>query len=123
MMLELYLMLTGRKRYLVMVSATQDAAVRLLAPYRANLEVNGRIRQFYGDQAGAIKWEEDHFVTKTGLTFLAIGFGNAPRGARNENVRPDIIDIQPSESRSTHQASGKINGSDARSIADKYRNM
>ena len=36
---------------------------------------------------------------------------------------PDIIDIQPSESRSTHQASGKINGSDARSIADKYRNM
>lgn len=37
--------------------------------------------------------------------------------------RPDIIDIQPSESRSTHQASGKINGSDARSIADKYRNM
>ena len=37
--------------------------------------------------------------------------------------RPDIIDIQPTESRSTHQASGKINGSDARSIADKYRNM
>ena len=39
--------------------------------------------------------------------------------------RPDIIDIQPSESRSTHEhaAGGNINGSDARSIADKYRNM
>ena len=39
--------------------------------------------------------------------------------------RPDIIDIQPSESRSTHEhaAGGSVNGSDARSIADKYRNM
>ena len=93
MMTELYLMLTGRKHYLLMVSATQDAAVRLLAPYRANLEANQRIRAFYGDQENIGKWEEDHFVTKGGLSFLAVGFGNAPRGTRNESVRPDIIDI------------------------------
>ena len=39
--------------------------------------------------------------------------------------RPDVIDIQPSESRSMHEhaAGGSVNGSDARSIADKYRNM
>ena len=39
--------------------------------------------------------------------------------------RPDVIDIQPSESRSTHEhaVGGSVNGSDARSIADKYRNM
>ena len=93
MMVELYLMLTGRKSYLIMVSATQDAAIRLLAPYRANLEANGRIIDFYGDQQSLVKWEEGHFVTKTGLTFLAVGFGNAPRGTRNESIRPDIIDI------------------------------
>lgn len=93
MMTELYLMLTGRKHYLLMVSATQDAAIRLLAPYRANLEANRRIIDFYGEQANIGKWEEDHFVTKGGLTFLAVGFGNAPRGTRNESVRPDIIDI------------------------------
>ena len=93
MMLELNLMLTGRKRYLMLVSATQDAAVRLLAPYRANLEGNGRIIEFYGEQQTVNKWEESHFVTKTGLTFLAVGFGNAPRGTKNESVRPDIIDI------------------------------
>ena len=93
MMLELFLMLTGRKRFLLMVSATQDAAVRLLAPYRANLEANQRIIAFYGEQQNIGKWEEDHFVTKTGLSFLAVGFGNAPRGTRNEDVRPDIIDI------------------------------
>ena len=93
MMLEMGLMLTGRKHYLMMVSATQDAAIRLLAPYRANLEANGRIIDFYGDQQSLVKWEEGHFVTKTGLTFLAVGFGNAPRGTRNEAIRPDIIDI------------------------------
>ena len=93
MMLELYLMLTGKKHFLLMVSATQDAAVRLLAPYRANLEGNGRIIDFYGQQESLTKWEETHFVTKGGLTFLAAGFGNAPRGSRNEAVRPDIIDI------------------------------
>ena len=39
--------------------------------------------------------------------------------------RPDVIDIQPSESRRTHEhaAGGSVNGSHARSIADKYRNM
>ena len=93
MMLELALMLTGRKHYLLMVSATQDAAIRLLAPYRANLEANQRIKQFYGEQASPDKWEEGHFVTKKGLTFLAVGFGNAPRGTRYEAMRPDIIDI------------------------------
>ena len=93
MMLELYLMLTGRKHYLLMVSATQDAAVRLLAPYRANLEANGRLIDFYGEQQSIGKWEETNFVTKTNLTFLAVGYGNAPRGTRNEDVRPDIIDI------------------------------
>ena len=93
MMEELFLMLTGRKRYLMMVSATEDAAVRLLAPYRANLEANGRLIDFYGPQQSINKWEESHFVTKTGLTFLAVGYGNAPRGTRNESVRPDIIDI------------------------------
>ena len=38
--------------------------------------------------------------------------------------RPDIIDIQPTESRSTHEhaAGSSVNGSDAHSIADRYRN-
>ena len=93
MMEELFLMLTGKKHYLLMVSATQDEAVRLLAPYRANLENNGRIIDFYGEQQSLTKWEESNFVTRSGLTFLAVGYGNAPRGTRNESVRPDIIDI------------------------------
>ena len=93
MMLELMLMLTGRKRSLIMVSATQDSAIKLLAPYRANLEANARLIQFYGEQQSLGTWSEDHFITKGGLSFLAVGYGNAPRGTRNESVRPDLIDI------------------------------
>ena len=93
MMLELELMLTGRKRSLIMVSATQDSAIKLLAPYRANLEANARLIQFYGEQQSIGQWAEDHFITKTGLSFIAVGYGNAPRGTRNEAVRPDLIDI------------------------------
>ena len=41
----LYLTLTGRKSTVILASATEKAAARLLAPYRANLESNRRIIQ------------------------------------------------------------------------------
>lgn len=90
MFVVLYLILTGKKKSVVLASATQDAAIRLLKPYRINLESNGRIKQYYGIQEG-ITWKEDCFITKKGVSFLAVGAGNAPRGSRNEEVRPDIL--------------------------------
>ena len=44
MFIVLYLVLTGRKHNIMMVSATQGAAVRLLDPYRKELESNPRLR-------------------------------------------------------------------------------
>ncbi|MCR5714402.1 MAG: hypothetical protein K6F98_05685 [Bacteroidales bacterium] len=87
----MYLALTGRKRNVMLASATQDAAVRLLAPYRANFEANGRIKAFYGEQVNPGQWTDREFVTTGGVAFRAIGAGNAPRGSRNEAVRPDCI--------------------------------
>lgn len=88
----LFLVLTGKKRFVIIASATLAAAERLLAPYRANLEGNARIRFFYGVQDGpGQQWTSDFFVTRNGSTFLAIGAGSAPRGARQEAVRPDVI--------------------------------
>ena len=90
MFVVLFLVLTGKKRNIILASATQDAAVRLLKPYKINLESNGRIRQYYGTQEG-ITWKEDNFITKKGVSFLGVGAGNAPRGSRNEAVRPDVL--------------------------------
>ncbi|MDL2315045.1 hypothetical protein LJC16_02165 [Bacteroidales bacterium OttesenSCG-928-C19] len=90
MMVILYLVLTGKKKNVLLVSSTQDNAIRLLKPYRANLQANQRILHYYGKQQG-ITWKEDELLTKKGVAFRALGAGQAPRGTRNEDVRPDVL--------------------------------
>lgn len=91
MMAVLRLVLTGKKSTVILASATQKAAARLLAPYRANLESNRRIIQYYGEQACIGEWAELEFKTRGGAMFIGVGAGDAPRGARNEAVRPDVL--------------------------------
>lgn len=86
----LYLDLTGKLRNIILASATQDSAERLLRPYRAHLENNQRIRQFYGEQKGSL-WTSTEFVTKKGVSFIGVGYGNAPRGSKNDDIRPDCL--------------------------------
>lgn len=90
MFVVMYLTLTGKKRNVLLTAATFDAAKRLLAPYRANLESNGRIKAYYGEQEQIGSWTESEFITKKGVAFRGIGIGSAPRGSRNEEIRPDI---------------------------------
>ena len=91
MVAGLRLVLTGKKSTVILASATQKAAARLLAPYRANLESNRRIIQYYGEQACIGEWAELEFKTRGGAMFIGVGAGDAPRGARNEAVRPDVL--------------------------------
>ena len=91
MFIVLYLALTGRKRNVMMASATQDSAVRLLAPYKEMLECNGLIRAYYGAQVCPGNWAAEEFIAKCGCSFRAVGAGNAPRGSRNGAVRPDVL--------------------------------
>lgn len=86
----LYLVLTGKLRNIILASATQDSAERLLRPYRAHLENNQRIKQFYGEQKGSL-WTSTEFVTKKGVSFISVGAGNAPRGSKNDDIRPDCL--------------------------------
>jgi hypothetical protein len=87
----LYLTTTGKKKTVLMVSATKDDAERLLLPYKVNLETNHRLINDYGDQQSLGNWEAEEFKTKKGVSFRAIGAGQSPRGTRNEADRPDII--------------------------------
>lgn len=91
MFINMYLALTGRKRFFVLASATIDSARRLLAPYKINFEQNPRLTQFYGRQPVLGDWTDAEFRTACGAKFVALGAGSAPRGARNEEVRPDVI--------------------------------
>lgn len=91
MFVVMYLTLTGKKHNVILTSNSKDNAIRLLAPYRGNLEANGRIIAYYGRQQSIGAWTEDEFITKQGLAFRAIGAGQSPRGSRNEAIRPDVL--------------------------------
>lgn len=91
MMEVLYLALTGKKKFIIYTSATKESAVRLLSPLKMAFEKSPRIRHDYGDQVNWGYWAEDSFMTKNGALFLALGAGQSPRGARNEEIRPDVI--------------------------------
>ena len=91
MMEVLYLVLTGKKKNILMVSNNLDNAERLLLPYKANLELNPRFINDYGEQQSIGKWEASEFTTKKGVAFRALGAGQSPRGTRNDAIRPDVI--------------------------------
>ncbi len=91
MMEVLYLTLTGKKYNVLLVSNSYDNAVRLLEPYKKELESNNRIINDYGIQERLGSWETGSFTTKKGVSFRAIGKGQSPRGTKNEHKRPDVI--------------------------------
>ncbi len=89
----LYLSLTGKKKTWLLISNSEDNAIRLLEPYRANLDSNQRIINDYGEQRSFRKWRNKEFVTKKGVSFRALGADQSPRGTRNDSFRPDGIII------------------------------
>lgn len=93
MMEVLKLILTGKKRNVIMASANEKLAIKLLAPYKAILENNHRIIHDYGVQRSYGTWSEAEFVTTAGVSFIAFGAGQTPRGTRQMEVRPDCIII------------------------------
>lgn len=80
-----------KKKYVLMISNSQDNAIRLLMPYKLNLECNRRLIQDYGEQEQYGKWQAGEFTTLSGISFRALGAGQSPRGTRNEEARPDIL--------------------------------
>lgn len=91
MMTVLYLVIVKKnKRVIILASATSDAAIKLLNVYRAQFEANERLRYFYGDMRGT-KWTEDYFVLSNRASFMAMGWGQSPRGVKLDEVRPDLL--------------------------------
>lgn len=91
MMEFVFLALTGKKKFIIIASATNEAAISLLKPFKLAFEKNQRIINDYGAQQNYGHWREDQFTIRRGAMFVAVGKGNAPRGKKNEEVRPDAI--------------------------------
>jgi len=91
MMDVLYLVLTGKKKNIILTSNSYDNAVRLLAPYKKVLELNDRIIADYGVQESLGNWEAGEFVTRKNASFRALGKGQSPRGTKKDEKRPDVL--------------------------------
>lgn len=90
-MLPIYLKMTGELKNMLCVSYNETNAQMLLLPLMIQFESNQRLINDFGTQIGFGTWEEGKFTTNDGCSFRAIGSGQSPRGARNNEARPDYI--------------------------------
>lgn len=95
MMETLYKVLVKKsRRNVLMISSSEDNAVRLLAPYKLNLEHNKRLINDYNLRTAVGAWTSYEFIISIGgraCSFRAVGAGQSPRGTRFENYRVDEI--------------------------------
>lgn len=90
--LALYLALVKKEMwFMLLIGQTEDKAIELLADIQAELKHNQRLINDYGEQFQHGDWAEGNFTTKDGVKFMALGFGQDPRGLRNGEHRPDLI--------------------------------
>ncbi|MDR1937300.1 MAG: hypothetical protein LBQ73_02215 [Tannerellaceae bacterium] len=91
MMEIIKLSLTGKIKNVLLISNSQENAIRLLDPFRIAFESNGRLINDYGQQQNPGSWEAAEFTILAGCAFRAIGAGQSPRGTRSKSRRPDFI--------------------------------
>lgn len=89
--IPLWLMLRGDSRCMALSSDNYDKAAMLLSELQAELEANGLLHHYFGEQALHGHWQEGNFRTRSGFNAWALGLGQSPRGLKARGVRPDLI--------------------------------
>ena len=106
--IPLYLYLAKKDlNFMLLVGETEPKACTLLAGIQAQLQFNERLKNDYGEKFQGGSWAEGDFTTRDGVRFMAIGFGSSPRGAREEDRRPDYIVVDDVDSR-RHVSSDRL---------------
>lgn len=96
--LYLYLAL-GELRFMLLIGETEPKANKLLSGIQAQLQFNNRLKNDYGDKFSQGNWADGDFTTTDGVRFQSIGFGQNPRGAREQADRPDYIVVDDVDSK------------------------
>lgn len=98
--IPLYLYLVKHDlRYMLLIGETEPKALKLLSAIQAQLQYNERLKNDYGNKFQAGDWSNGDFATVDGVRFQAIGYGSSPRGAREDDARPDYIVTDDIDSR------------------------
>lgn len=94
----------------IILGSSLDRAQERLHAVRRQFEKNERILELYGDLRGR-PWGDDQIELTTGCTIQAMGRGQAIRGTKNEDYRPDFIladDIEDLDSIRTAEGREKV---------------
>jgi predicted phage terminase large subunit-like protein len=78
---------------MVLVSKSEDMAIRLLSDLQAELQYNKAFKDDFGEQEFKGSWSDGEFHTNDGCFFIAVGRGQTPRGLKDRGHRPDYIVI------------------------------
>lgn len=98
--IPLYLYLVHKDLFfMLLMGETEPKAKRLLSDIQAELQFNEILKTYYGNRFKFGSWAEGDFETTDGIIFLAMGFGQNPRGARVQNRRPDYIVVDDVDSK------------------------
>lgn len=97
--IPLYLMFTGKMKFMLLIGETEKKAQKLLSSLQAQLQFNRRLINDYGLRYKQGDWSCGEFLTTHGIRFMAMGFGQNPRGVREEEFRPDYIVVDDVDNR------------------------
>lgn len=87
----LWCLVTGRKRYPVIVMDSIDQAYPMLEAIKAELQFNPRLAMDFPDQTGAGRvWQAGTIVTRGDAKVQVAGSGKKLRGLRHGPYRPDL---------------------------------
>ncbi len=86
-----------KRRYMLLVSDTQDLAAEFVQWIKLEFEENPRLRQDFGDLVTSGYWTDEDIVVGGKSRIRAVGRGQRIRGTRFMQWRPDLIDIDDLE--------------------------
>lgn len=69
------------------MSQNKELAMRDMYPIMLQYEHNQRLINDFGEFKSLGQWEQGYFVTQQGISWLALGKEQSPRGTKNEDVR------------------------------------
>lgn len=79
------------RRFIILISDTQDQAALQMAAVKAELEFNDGLRETFGNLVGSEVWNVNDIRTVTEISVAARGAGQSLRGLRYRGWRPDLV--------------------------------
>jgi len=77
--------------FMLLVGENEKKAKTLISGIQSQIQFNQRIINDYGRKFQHGDWSDGDFTTTDGVKFMALGFLQNPRGAREQAERPDYI--------------------------------